>query len=100
SLRVQRRVPAAIGIAGAAGALVWIGSAALSHSGRDHASGPVLDTTRYAVLPIENTAAAAVTAYLDQPLRDAVARWNGITVADLPEVRDAFARQADRRVSM
>ena len=98
--RQRRGLPLAFGLTAAAGAAIWLGSAALTRAERNRASRPVLDTTRYAVLPIENAISAGNGNDLDQSMRDAVARWEGISVPDLPEVREAVARHAERGVSM
>jgi hypothetical protein len=47
-----------------------------------------LDTTRYAVLPFASTV-PGVSAPLDDKIRDALGRWEGISVAGRPEMQAA-----------
>jgi serine/threonine protein kinase len=54
---------------------------------------PPLDTTRYAVLPFSYSAEVTAPLLEDEVIRDALARWSGITVADPFQVRDALARR-------
>ncbi|MGH7585455.1 MAG: serine/threonine-protein kinase [Gemmatimonadales bacterium] len=51
-----------------------------------------VDSTRYAVLPFVYAPEVTTPLLEDQVIRDALARWDGITVADPFQVRDALAR--------
>jgi hypothetical protein len=58
-------------------------------------SGPgaeAADTTRYAILPLEQVDSGR-SALVEGLLRDAFARWSGISVADGFQVRDQLARR-------
>jgi serine/threonine protein kinase/DNA-binding SARP family transcriptional activator len=51
-----------------------------------------LDTSRYAVLPFEYDSGTTTTRQENQLLRDAIARWSGITVVDAFQMGDVLAR--------
>ena len=90
--RERSRLPVAFGLTAAAGAAIWLGSAALGRSG-GAASFAALDTARYAVLPIEGGDQVRADPGTDQSFRDAVARWRGVSVAGVLEMREILARR-------
>ena len=54
---------------------------------------PAADTSRYAILPVEAEGEAAAALNAEDRLHDAFSRWNGISLADGFQVRDAVARK-------
>ena len=90
--RQVARLPVAVGLTALVGAAVWWGAATL---GRPDGAANLarLDTTRYAVLPIEGDAQVRASASADQSFRDAVARWQGVSVAGVLEMREILARR-------
>jgi tetratricopeptide (TPR) repeat protein len=88
-VRRRRRLPAAptlTALTALTGAAIWLGSTAINR--HNEKAAPQLDTTRYAVLPIEQTGVAASTLDADQLMRDALGRWGGIAVVDRFATRD------------
>ena len=57
------------------------------------------DTSRYVLLPMEASNELSGSNALEQLLRDALTRWQGIDVADPFQVHDALAQLGDRRLS-
>ena len=57
-----------------------------------------LDTSRYAVLPLEYDSSVGTPRHEGQLLRDAMARWSGISIVDAFQMNDAMSRNeaADR----
>ena len=69
---------------------------------RGTAAGAAADTTRYVVLPFERGPGVPPDLAEDQLVRDALARWSGITIPDQFQVREAIGRagpQIDSRVA-
>jgi serine/threonine protein kinase len=62
---------------------------------RRQTPGLALDTSRYVVVSVDAAGRLSVSAEEEQLLRDALARWDGITVADRFMVRDALTRVDD-----
>jgi len=90
-----RRRATIIAIMGAA--TVLLGGVALPYVIRDKMTSPpgtgTLDTARYAILPFDHDVTIAGSANEEQLLRDAFARWEGISVTDPFQVRDVMAQR-------
>ena len=90
--RQRPRLPVAFGLTALAGAAIWLGSAILGRGG-GASSLTSLDTTRYAVLPIEGSEQIRANPSADQSFRDAVARWQGVSVTGVLEMREVLGQR-------
>ena len=90
--RQRPRLPVAFGLTALAGAAIWLGSAILGRGG-GASSLTSLDTTRYAVLPIEESEQIRANPSADQSFRDAVARWQGVSVTGVLEMREVLGQR-------
>lgn len=76
-----------------AGVLVLVSATAVMMRRGRGPSAEAADTTRYAILPFESARAADSMPLGSEALRDAFARWQGISVADGFQLRDQLARR-------
>jgi hypothetical protein len=91
--RPSRSRPWAVAtLVGGAALVIALGIGARVRGHREGTAGAATDTTRFAILPVEQMDSGR-RAVIGGLLRDAFARWNGISVADWFQIKDHLERR-------